>query len=189
MRTIVQEYLILDFIKGEFHGGQKDLDSDRDGIYPVVQPLATGKVDALLPAIKSKQKVNYALDKNKHILNVDDPEYGPPLKILRPSKDMPGVNYERTIWAQLFGAIDDERQELLEENKRLRKQVGELKKEIDRLEESQADQERRDSQPAAPQLPCPMCGNKATMETWKRNEGKCSQCGSVNKQFKDGDES
>jgi len=186
--TIVQEAFIFDAIYGQWHGGEKDWDSDEDGQYPVVMPLSTSVRDDLKQMFNRVQTGDIPLDPQEHVVTLDNPKYGPPIKVLRPTRDMPDINYEQTLWYQLVGDIDEERQELIEENKDLRKEIGRLEKKVERLQEAEEEKEKRESSGStSPKVPCPMCTEAFTEETWRNNDGACPSCESRHHRFAGGD--
>ena len=180
---MVKEPLVIDLIEGKLHGGLKDIDEARDGAYPEVKPLATSMLKAVFPFLSTRERTDVALHPERNIKTVRPP-YGPEITFLIPTEDIEGVNIERTVWHQLMGQQHQESKELIEENKRLRKRIGELEKEVDRLEESEEEKKKRDAGPS--KVKCRMCSDSYAPRTWREQKGRCPGCDSLDTRFTDG---
>ena len=156
-----------------------------DGERLEVAPLATSAGGVLKQLASRTKQMDRVLDRDEHTLEVSS-SYGPDITILRPTRGMRGVNYENTLWYQIVGELDEERQSLIQEVSDLEKKIGSLQKKIDRLQEEEEEEEKRQTQSETPQVECRYCGTRYATSTWKQNNGECSECRQTNRRFAGG---
>ncbi|WP_226005948.1 hypothetical protein [Natrinema salinisoli] len=170
---MASEDFVYDLITGKWHGAfldEYEPDQTHGGQRPKIRPVRKA-----VPKLRG-DLFPHPLDIETNIKQIPVVN-GPDLRILVPSKNIPGLDYQSTPWAKLQA---DERQtieKLREQLETVEKEKGKLKKENRRLREEQEEREKREASQSADKVACKYCGAKQTPQKWTSNDGRCESCG------------
>lgn len=182
---VVKEPFTIDLFDGEYFGAWtgETVKTER-GQKPKIRIMGFTFFKSLMPFLNSTEPFNYEIDPDKNVKTIET-DIGLTFKVLVPTEDVPKCHYESTIFAKILRFVEKLKTTNSQRIRELKKENKRLEKELDQLKEEREEREKHESSRSSKPVDCPTCGNSYTPQKWTAEDGECPNCGNNHPKYSD----